>query len=352
LRFPLRFLFFLLFLFSSLNAQDQKPVNIIILIGDGMGVNTVGTSILSDPESPFNEFHSIGFSVTTALDNLITDSAAGATAISTGHKTKNGYIAISSSGEKLKTIFEEAEERGISTGIVVTSSVTHATPAAFYAHNISRDNEYEIAGELISSGIDAAIGAGTKFFKQWQNDKDKFLSAGYEVFTDAKTLLEKNNKNKFIALLEPEAFKRADRRDYNLSQLVQKALDVLAVNEKGFILMIEGSQIDWAAHENDTPYLIAEMNDFTGAVKTSLRFAESNPNTLVIVTADHETGGVAVVDGNKKGERLKLEYSSIYHTAGLVPVFAKGPGEENFRGVYENNIIGQKLFELIRTSKK
>jgi len=150
--------------FNLLNAQNVEPKNIIILIGDGMGINYVGASLLQDPNSPFKEFNTIGLSITCSADKLITDSAAGATAIATGYLTNNKYVSVDTLGSPLYTIFEHAEKLGLSTGIVVTSSVAHATPGAFFAHTIDRNDQTLIASQMIDKDVDVVIGGGLKYF--------------------------------------------------------------------------------------------------------------------------------------------------------------------------------------------
>jgi alkaline phosphatase len=147
--------------------------------------------------------------------------------------------------------------------------------------------------------------------------------------------------------LEEEQLKRANERNYSLAELIKKTLPLLSKNEKGFILMIEGSQIDWGAHENNQEYTLSELNDFCGAINVALDFAEENGNTLVVVTADHETGGMSINGGKPDGSEITMKFTTTGHTAEMVGVFAKGPGEELFRGVYDNFMIGRNLFHLL-----
>lgn len=317
-----------------------------------MGLSAVSAAVLSDQNSPFKRFTTTGLSITSALDKLITDSAAGATAISTGTKTNNGYICFSPDGKKLKTIFEEAEEKGMSTGVVVTCSVTNATPACFYSHVISRDYEVEIGKQLLQAGTDVVIGAGMKFFKDdWVKSKEKLISSGFGVYTNADSLLRSKSQQKLFALLGDEALLEASKRKYKLSDLVARALDALRQDKDGFILMIEGSQIDWGGHDNNTDYLLSELKDFSDAIESVLRFAADNKNTLVLVTADHETGGVSISGGDPDGKNLGLKFSTTKHTPVMVGVFAKGPGEQLFNGIQQNNEIGKKLFKLLHKTE-
>jgi alkaline phosphatase len=346
----------LIFIYSCdilFSQSTQRPKNIIILIGDGMGTNYVSAAILNLPNNPFRKFTSVGFSITCAVDRLITESAAGATAISTGYRTNHYYVGVDTLGNPLTSLFEEAESLKFSTGLVVTSSITDATPAAFAAHVISRKEESTIAKQFIDKDIDVVIGGGAKYFHETEassaivNGFEILLSHGYDVYRNADELLTRQPNNKFYALLEEGPLRRAKYRNYLLADLTNKALSVLSQNENGFILMIEGSQIDWGGHENNQDYIMSELNDFCGAINVALEFAEENGNTLVVVTADHETGGMSINDGKPDGSNITLKFTTTGHSAEMVGVFAKGPGEESFRGVYDNYMIGRTLFQLL-----
>jgi alkaline phosphatase len=342
-------LFFTFFNLVSFSQETGRPKNIILLIGDGMGLNYVSASVISLSNNPYKKFQSVGLSITCSADKLITDSAAGATAISTGHRTNNYSLAVDTSNKPLLTIFELAESLGMSTGLVVTSSITHATPAAFISHVNNRKEEYEIAKQISDSNIDVVIGGGRKFFNSGGNENliGKIIDNGYNYFEDVNKILNDPIEKKFYALLEKEGLNKAGNRNYTLGELTKAAISNLNQNKNGFILMIEGSQIDWAAHDNLTENVFLELEDFNTAINTALDFAEKDGNTLVVVTADHETGGMAITGGELNDKRLKLSYSTTGHSAEMVGVFAKGPGEELFRGVFENFMTGRKLFSLV-----
>lgn len=354
-------LLFLLFVFhgssAAQNSDSNVPKNIIILIGDGMGVSYVSTSVLSMKNDSFRRFSTVGFSVTRSEDNLVTDSAPGATAIATGYRTNNWTIAEDPwSDEPLTTIFELAEKLNIATGIVVTSSITHATPAAFVAHVKSRSDEFDIAKQETERKTDLFIGGGIKFFTpvpvgggrtDGVNLLSKVKSNGYDYFESYEKLKNSKPEKKFYALFDSTGLPKASERNYTLGDLTKIALAYLSKQPNGFILMVEGSQIDWAGHHNDQPHLLAEMEDFNKAINVALDFAEKDGETLVVITADHETGGMSILDGDLDGSNLKLGFSTTHHTAEMVPVFAKGPGEKLFRGVYDNYMIGRKLFKLV-----
>lgn len=348
--------------FNFLNAQNVKPKNIIILIGDGMGINYVGASILQDPNSPFKEFKTIGLSITCSADKLITDSAAGATAIATGYLTNNKYISVDTLKQPLYTIFEHAEKIGLSTGLVVTATVTHATPGAFIGHTNDRNDQTLIASQMVEQDVDIVIGGGLKYFlpKSFAGERDdnifltdKLVNKGYALPTSYLELNKLPDSTKqFYALLEMDGLPESLRRDYSLGDLTKKALTHLDNDPNGFVVMIEGSQIDWAGHDHKSKELIAEMKDFSTAVSEALNFAIDDGNTLVVITSDHETGGMSITKGNNNGSELELSYTSKGHTPSPVGIFAYGPGEELFKGFMNINYIGQKLFYLLDPTSK
>jgi len=350
-------LFFLVILFDVNVYSTQPPKNIIIMIGDGMGVDYVSTSVLSMKNDAFRRFTTTGFSVTCSADNLVTDSAPGATAIATGYRTNNWTISEDPWSDKpLTTIFELAEKLNKASGIVVTSSITHATPAAFVAHVKSRSDEFDIAEQETERKTDLFIGGGIKFFTPKSaggsrtdgvNLLSKVESKGYDYYDSYEKLKNSKPGKKFYALFDSTGLPKASDRNYTLGDLTKIALDYLSKQPNGFILMIEGSQIDWAGHANDQPYLLSEMEDFNTALNTVLDFEEKNKETLVVVTADHETGGMSIVDGSLDGSKLDLKFSTGHHTANMVGIFAKGPGEKEFSGIMDNYMIGRKLFRML-----
>ena len=324
-----------------------------------MGLNYVSADVLKHNNSPFKRFSTVGLAITKSIDDLITDSAAAATAIATGYRTKNRYISVDTSYNKLYTIFEHAEKLGLSTGVVVTGEVVGATPAAFVTHYYNRYEKREIAEQFLDIDIDVVIGGGAKYFlpsDSSHSDKDKInlvdelKSKGYNFYYDFAGLSELVNSDKIFALLADEGLQEADKRDYSLGDLTSLALKHLAANEKGFLLMVEGAQIDWAGHDENVNYLLSEMDDFSTALNVAIDFAEKEGNTLVLVTADHETGGMTITGGSFDGESLRIEFINSHHTAGFVGVFAFGPGEKLFGGIYDNHLIGRKIFHLLDES--
>ena len=333
-------------------ATGSKPKNIIFMVGDGMGLTQISAGMYANLNKLALEFFKvIGLSKTYSADNLITDSAAGATAFSCGKKTHNGAVGVDSSNRKLETIFETIKrDKQMSTGFVVTCSYTHATPACFYGHNPGRYSSEPLALDFVRSDIDVAFGGGKKFFNQRTGDSlnliDSLTARGYSVYDDYK--LADDSKSKiacFTAAGEPVPAD-SGRGDYT-TVAIDKALNVLNRNPNGFMLLIEGSQIDWGGHANDKDYIINEMLDFNKAIQAAYDFAKADGNTLVIVTADHETGGFAINNGFLNTGSIEGAFTTKLHTGAMVPVFAFGPGSEKFSGIMENTDIYWKMRELL-----
>ena len=349
-------LLFLTFLiFGNCARNDNDPKNIIIYIGDGMGVAHITAGKIALGELNLERFAVTGLVTTHAENELISDSAAAATALATGHKTYNRAISVSADKKPLKTIFEFAAELGKSTGVVVTSSVTHATPAAFFAHIEDRRKHADIAEQILNSGLDVLIGGGWAYFIPQSNagsrrQDNKNLLESLETRMPVVLSHDKlpGQGKKLAALLAPDGLPKAADRDYSLAELTQVALRILSKNHKGFVLLVEGSQIDWAAHDQDHDGIIEEMIDFDVAVGAGHDFAQQHGSTLIIVTADHETGGFAIHEGSMKTNQVtSTGFTTSGHTAAMVPIFAYGPGSHNFSGIQDNTQIGQTLINLL-----
>lgn len=330
--------------------RGDKPKNIILLIGDGMGVSQVFAGLTANKGHLFIEnCKYIGFSKTQSADAYITDSAAGGTALSTGVKTYNGAIGVDVNKNPVKTILEEASENGLATGLVSTSAITHATPASFIAHQAGRGSYEDIAGDFLKTNIDVFIGGGIDHFTKradGRNLLEELKQNGYQVETDLKKI--KKVKNGKLAGLTADVHNgRMSERGDMLPVATETALEILDNNKKGFFLMIEGSQIDWGGHAGSTIYVVEDMLDFDQVVGQALEFAAKDKKTLVLVTADHETGGMALTDGSMKDGMVKAAFPTGDHTSVMVPVFAYGPGAEEFIGIMENTDIHKKMKKLL-----
>lgn len=337
-------------------TTKAQPKNIILLIGDGMGLAQVSTSFyFNDTPSNFPRFKHIGLHQNTPTSHRVTDSASGATAFSAGVKTYNGAIGVDQDTVPVPTILEMVAQDGWSTGVVATSSIQHATPASFYAHTASRSSYEEISRQLVYAPVNFFAGGGLEFFNKRQdglNYLDSLTAAGFNLNTQSLSVSKLKAQQKYGFLLAPDGMpKMQEGRGDFLPQATQMALDHLSQNRKGFFLMVEGSQIDWGGHANDADYIIEEMKDFDKTIGVALDFAEQDGNTLVIVTADHETGGLslsaATVFGRSDYNQIAPSFSTGNHSASLIPVFAYGPGAENFMGIYQNNDIFHKMLRAI-----
>lgn len=337
------------------NAKEStfkgKPKNIILLIGDGMGVTQVFSGITANGGAlNLMNMKQIGFSKTQSADKYITDSAAGGTALACGVKTYNGAIGVDKDGNKATSILELGEQNGKATGLVSTSAITHATPASFIAHVASRSSYEDIALDFLKTEVDVFIGGGMKHFSDRQDGKNlitELEAKNYRVFNSLEDAASVNSGN-LAVLTAPEHNDVATKRPLKLDLATEKAITVLDNNKgkKGFFLMVEGSQIDWGGHQNDAGYVVTEMLDFDRAIAKALEFAVKDRNTLVIVTADHETGGMSLVGGDIKKGSVKTNFGSSDHTAVMVPVFAFGPGAQEFQGIYENVEVFNKMKSL------
>lgn len=345
---------------ENMQPEPEKPTNIIFLIGDGMGLSAVSTGFyFGDQPSVFNRFHQIGLQQTSSATHKVTDSAASGTALATGKKTYNGAIGVDTTKTTLQNIAELVASMGWSTGVVATSTISHATPACFYAHVEQRSMEEEIAVQLLDSEIDFFAGGGLDKFYMRADSVDLLPLAADKGFTIDTTglaapgTLKGDHKYGFLPQAGAMPTMILGRGDF-LPEATSLAISHLSQNQQGFFLMVESSQIDWAGHANNSEYLISEMLDFEKVIAAALDFAEKDGNTLVVVTADHETGGFTL--GPKTGEANESGYSDYStiepvfatgsHSATLIPVFAFGPGAGEFKGIYQNTEIFHKMAAL------
>ena len=331
------------------DGSPKKVKNVILLIGDGMGLAQIqaGLSANFGQLNMVNLKH-IGFSRTEASNSDFTDSAAGATAMATGQKTNNRYISVGVDGKPLPAIPEILAPLGIKSGIITSGDITDATPAAFYAHQIERTMSQEIAADFQNSPIEVLVGSKRKSFTENKNANlmPQLKTKGYQLQKDLKAF-ESATSGKQLVLLEDSATRSMLKgRGEMLKRSFLKSIEMLGKNKKGFFIMAEGAQIDYGGHANDLPYTIAELHDFDRLVGEAIRFADQDGETLVIVTADHETGGLSLLDASYKKGTVRGNFSTDDHTNIMVPVFTYGPGSQNFMGVYPNTDIFKKIMAL------
>ena len=369
--------------------QEPQVKNVIYLIGDGMGFGAVSSLLLTEDEPTGFEIASpvIGLSETCSADNYVTDSAAGGTALATGTRTNNGYAGAGPDGEQLTSVLRKAQTYGMKTGIVVNTTLTEATPAAFYAGVTSRKFVYDIAKQFTESEVDLAIGGGLDHFIGRPDSLDltaTLIEKGYDVYLNWESVLE-TESDKFVGILPLYDLHRREENNGTasaaegqevclaaqmaalnedttrehlseptvyLEKATTKALEVLSRDNKdGFFLMIESAIIDGYGHNNDGEGMIVEMQEFNCTLRKMIEYVNQHPETLLVVTADHETGGTGVYyNGNTPANEgpLRLKFSTSGHTGTVVPIFAYGAGAENFAGVMKNTDIPKKIDALIR----
>ena len=278
--------------------------------------------------------------MTSSLDAYTTDSGAGGTALLTGHKVQNYHIAQSPEGKPYPSILVQAQQKGKRVGFVVTSSVTDATPAATYAHVANRKSKDSISLQMSQCGFDVMIGGEyncflPKYRKDGLNPFDTLKARGYHVSRTVKDM-RNHKEGKLCALLTDESPDLAPLRDTFLAAGTRKAIELLREDSNGFVLMIEGSHIDKSCHANNDTALMVELSEFEAMLGVVLDFAKQDGNTLVVVTADHETGGLALPTGNLEKGESTCKFITNNHTGVMVPVFAYGPQSKAFAGIHEN----------------
>ncbi|MDN3583938.1 alkaline phosphatase [Mucilaginibacter flavus] len=334
------------------DGVNKKVKNIILCIGDGMGLSQIyATYTANRGQLNIFQMQNIGFSITNAADAYITDSAAGATAFASGQKTNDRAVGVNPEGKPLRSLADYSADAGKKTADIVVCELTDATPAAFYAHQMERSSAAAIANDITSSPIDIFLGSGYKDFTQKTNGVsplDKMKQKGYTVIRSFDDFLNSPSK-KILALVDDQETRpKMNGRGNYLPQAFNKVASTFKNEPNGFFMMVEGSQIDHGGHANNLKQVITENNDFDQMVGKALQFADEDGETLVIVTADHETGGLTLLDGSIKNGYVQGNFSTNDHTGTPVPVFAYGPHAGDFRGVYNNTEIFNKLLALIK----
>jgi alkaline phosphatase len=331
--------------------KATQPKNIILMIGDGMGMAQVSASVYWQgglQKSIFSRFPYVGYHKSHSADDLVTDSAAGATAFACGMKTNNGEIGKLPNNENCTSILEEYADLGLGTGMVVTCSATHATPASFIAHQGLRGFTEAIAFDFLQTPLDCFIGGGSYFFSTERPDRldliDSLKARGYVIKNGtAFNGLPKDGSAPFMLFTSDREPPTAVSSRTYLPDAAKFACNYLTRRKpEGFFLMVEGSQIDWGGHSNDRTWVRAEMLDFEKTIKKVLEFAAADGQTLVIVTGDHECAGLSLNE-SETPKVFKPKFHARVHTGALVPVFAYGPQAHLFQGIYDNTAIYYKM---------
>lgn len=323
--------------------------NVIFLIGDGMGLTQIVAGAYANKGLTTLKMNYIGLQQNNALDAFTTDSAAGGSALATGERHDNRHISMSPEGEPYPSLSDYFHDRGYSVGVLTLGNAVDATPTAFYGHSVERDNADELTRYLTNGRLDLLCGSGIREFTRRQDGVDLVgeLKKEYNFVRSVDQINAK--KGKVICI--DEAMDDA-AEESNLTLLADATRASIAKlrerSDKGFFLMVEGAKIDYAGHSRCLPGSIIEMLSFDLAVAEALKFADSNGETLVVVTADHETGGLVVVDGDERTGRVMGVYISDDHTPAMLPVFAYGPGADKFIGSYMNTEIARRIRSLVK----
>lgn len=327
-----------------------KVKNVILMIGDGMSLMHVYSAWTANRGKLYLENCEVtGLSKTYCANKLVTDSGAGGTAMAIGQKTNYHSVGVDVNGNPQPSLIKLAKQKGMSAGVAVTCRLWDATPADFCCHNTDRDNEDEIIADYVNCGADYVVGGGAKKFENRKDGRNIFKELEQKGYQVARSWEEcKNLKSgKIFAVTDsvdtPLPAERGDR----LAQSSLKGIELLNQNPNGFFMMIEGSQLDDYGHFNDLDLLMQETHDFDRTVGKILEWAAKDGETLVVVTADHETGGLTLIDGDKDKGEIKCKFSTTGHSGVMVPVYAFGPGAELFTGIYENTDIFHKIKSLL-----
>lgn len=352
---------------STEQAESYAPVkNLIYMIGDGMGLSHVAMMMIEEgyQEGPFARMQNIALMTTYSANNRVTDSAAAGTALASGCKTNNSMLGVTPDSLPCPSIISRALARRMPSGVVVTSEIQHATPAAFYAHALHRGDYLTISNQLVTSGLDVAFGGGREAMAEPAADGfspiDRLREGGCPV-VEQWAQMDTITRGRVVGLFAeghmPSMLE--GRQDY-LPKATAKALEILSNNaeerDRGFVLMVEGSQIDMQSHGNNAEGVLAETRDFAAAVAEAMRFADEHPGTLVVVTADHETGGLTMPSGNsdflQSESGIDYTFSTGGHTGILVPIYLYGSGAEYLNGVMDNTELSNRLAELLGLDKE
>jgi alkaline phosphatase len=325
----------------------KKPKNVILLISDGAGFSEFwAASTANGGYLNATNIKHVGFSDTAPANDYNTDSAAGATAMATGEKTNNRYIGMDKDGKKIPDLPEILADMGIRSGIVSNDKITGATPSSFFAHRTERDQSDSIASDLQHSPVSLIVGGYHPAFGENQDAiLNKVKASGFEIFKGIDKLPTYKVHKKVICF-------DADRKEDNF-RLIERVFDqsvnfLSTDNKEGFFLVMEGAKIDGGGHSNNIKQCIDEYLSFDKVIGKALKFADDNGETLVLITSDHETGGLILFDGNYKTGAVTGTFTTNDHTGLPVPLLSYGPGAENFTGFLQNSDIPKKVISLLK----
>lgn len=332
------------------SPSGKKVKNVILMIGDGMSLMHIYSAWTANRGKLYIENAPVtGLSKTYCANKLITDSGAGGTALSSGVKTMYHSVGVDVEGNPIPSLIPLAKDKGLSAGVAVTCRLWDATPADFCCHNIDRENDYEIVADYVNCRADYVVGGGgLKFVNRpdGRNIYKELEQKGYQIAKSWEECLKLKDGKIFAVTDSFDTPKPKDRGD-RLAQSSLKGMNLLNKNDKGFFMMIEGSQLDDYGHFNDLEMLMQETLDFDRTIGEVFKWAAEDGETLIVITADHETGGLTLLGGDKEKGEIQCKFSTTSHSGVMVPVYAFGPGAENFTGIYENTAIFDKIKKLL-----
>lgn len=333
------------------SLKKGKVKNVIFMIGDGMSLTHMYSAWAANKgKLNLESCQAVGLAKTYCYDRLITDSGAAGTALATGHKTRYHSVGVDPEGKPLTTLTDLAAAKDKSTGIVVTCRLNDATPAAFCAHNSDRDQSEALIADYAGCGVDFIFGGGKRYFCERQDGRniiEEMKALGYQT-PENWDQLNAIQTGKILAVWADHDLPRPSVRKEMLTESTLKALELLSKNKKGFFLMVEASQIDDYGHSNQLKPLMDEILDFDRTIGKVFEWAAADGETLVVVTSDHETGGLTLVGGSLPEGEIVGKFSTGDHSGVMVPVYAFGPGAELFTGMYENTDIFKKIKYLLK----
>lgn len=331
--------------------KGKKVKNVILMIGDGMSLMHVYTAWAANRGKLWLEnAQATGLSKTWAVKKLVTDSGSGGTSLATGVKTVYHAVGVDPEGKPLTSLVDVAKELGKDAGLAVTCRLWDATPCDFCCHNIDRDKEEELVGDYPTSGVDFVFGGGAQKFTNRKDGRDIFKELqkkGYHVSRTLDDFFAYDKNSRIFAVPYDKDTPLPDERGDLLARASMKGISLMNQNKNGFFMMIEGSQLDDYGHFNQLDLLMKETLDFDKTIGEVTKWAAKDGETLVVVTADHETGGLTLVNGNKDEGRVECCFSTKDHSGAMVPVYAFGPGAENFTGIFENTDVFKKIKKLM-----
>ena len=329
------------------DGAESTVKNIIFLIGDGMGLAQACAADAVNRGLSILQLKHIGLQRTQADDAYTTDSAGAGSGLASGRKNKNRHICMSASGEAYPSLTDVLHDNGYACGVVTLGDLADATPAAFYGHAQDRDNTDEITAYLLDGKLTLLAGSGMNNLTQRKDGLDLVNALTAKARYTLRTSADDINQTPGKVICVDERMGKAAMQETLplLAGATREAIRKLsAASDKGFFLMVEGAKIDYAGHANSLPGSVLETLSFDLAVAEALKFADSNGETLVIVTGDHETGGLTLVDGNKAAGLITAQYMTDDHTPIMLPVYSYGPHAGKFTGVYENT----RFFHIIK----